>query len=163
MPAHQLRPITADDAKWIFDACQDEQIQYWTTVPKPYLMKHANDFATGQVAEHKIWVIENSQKIAVGVISIHTVDQNGVAEIGYWIAPWGRGEHATVDAIIEMEKYAKTQTNIKTIQATISDLNIASQIVALGAGLIKQEAACKTCPAGGVETSATYFRKTLAV
>jgi len=86
-----------------------------------------------------------------------------VAEIGYWIAPWGRGNGAVVKAIFEVEKYAKTQSNIKTIQATISDLNNASQVVALRAGLLKQEASCKTCPAGGVDTTATYYRKVLAV
>jgi RimJ/RimL family protein N-acetyltransferase len=68
---------------------------------------------------------------------------------------------ATKDAIKSLAEYAKTQPDIKSIQATISDLNIASQKVAIAAGLAKTEAAAKTCPAGGVETTATYYRKAL--
>jgi len=161
MSSHSIRDITATDASWIFDACQDEQIQYWTTVPKPYLMEHATSFTANALNEYKIWIIENEQNKPVGVISIHTVNEDGVAEIGYWIAPWGRGMGATKDAIKSLAEYAKTQPDIKSIQATISDLNIASQKVAIAAGLAKTEAAAKTCPAGGVETTATYYRKAL--
>ena len=161
MSAHFLRALKPTDATWIFEACQDEQIQYWTTVPKPYLMEHAVGFANGKTSEKKVWVIEDSTKKEVGVISIHGVDENGNAEIGYWVAPWGRGAGATKDAITAMAEYAKTQSDIKSIQATISDLNIASQKVAMAAGLAKAEAAAKTCPAGGVETTATYYRKAL--
>ncbi|MEI6307549.1 MAG: GNAT family N-acetyltransferase [Actinomycetes bacterium] len=161
MSAHSLREIKPTDATWIFEACQDEQIQYWTTVPKPYLMEHAVGFANGQTSEKKVWVIEDSTKKEVGVISIHGVGENGNAEIGYWVAPWGRGAGATKDAIKSLAEYAKTQPDIKSIQATISDLNITSQKVAIAAGLAKAEAAAKTCPAGGVETTATYYRKAL--
>jgi RimJ/RimL family protein N-acetyltransferase len=161
MSSHSIRDITATDASWIFDACQDEQIQYWTTVPKPYLMEHATSFTANALNEYKIWIIENEQNKPVGVISIHTVNEDSVAEIGYWVAPWGRGMGATKDAIKSLAEYAKTQPDIKSIQATISDLNIASQKVAIAAGLAKTEAAAKTCPAGGVETTATYYRKAL--
>jgi RimJ/RimL family protein N-acetyltransferase len=161
MSVHQLRDIKPTDASWVFDACQDEQIQYWTTVPKPYLMEHANSFTVNALNEYKIWVIENEESKPVGVISIHKVDEQGVAEIGYWVAPWGRGCGAVVNAIGELEKLAKNYPNIKTIQATISDLNFASQKVAKYAGLIKAEAASKTCLAGDDQTSSTYFRKAL--
>ena len=161
MSSYSLRAIKPTDATWIFDACQDEQIQYWTTVPKPYLMEHAVGFDNGKTSEKKVWVIEDSSKKEVGVISIHGVDENGNAEIGYWVAVWGRGVGATKDAIISLAEYAKTQSDIKSIQATISDLNIASQAVAIAAGLARAEAAAKTCPAGGVETTATYYRKAL--
>ena len=161
MPSHSLRDIKPTDATWIFEACQDEQIQYWTTVPKPYLMEHAISFANGKTNEKKVWVIEDLSKKEVGVISIHGVDENGNAEIGYWVAAWGRGMGATKDAIAALAEYAKTQSDINSIQATISDLNYASQAVAIASGLTKAEAAAKTCPAGGVETNATYYRKDL--
>ena len=161
MSSHSIRDVTPTDASWIFDACQDEQIQYWTTVPKPYLMEHATSFTANALNEYKIWIIENEQNKPVGVISIHTVNEDSVAEIGYWVAPWGRGMGATKDAIKSLAEYAKTQPDIKSIQATISDLNIVSQKVAIAAGLAKTEAAAKTCPAGSVETTATYYRKAL--
>jgi len=161
MSSHSLRAIKPTDATWIFDACQDEQIQYWTTVPEPYLMEHAIAFANGKTNEKRVWVIHDSNEKEVGVISIHGVDENGNAEIGYWVAPWGRGVGATIDAIKFVAEYLKTQSDVKSIQATISDLNIASQKVAIAAGLSIAEAASKTCPAGAVETTATYYRKAL--
>ena len=84
---HVLRELQSSDAQWIFDACQDGEIQYWTTVPRPCLIEHAQSFANGEFPEYKIWVIENCEGEPVGVISIHTVDDDGIAEIGYWIAP----------------------------------------------------------------------------
>ena len=77
MSVHHLRDIKPTDASWVFDACQDEQIQYWTTVPKPYLMEHANGFTVNALNEYKIWVIENEDSQPVGVISIHKVDEHG--------------------------------------------------------------------------------------
>ena len=161
MSSHSLRAVKPADTTWIFDACQDEQIQYWTTVPKPYLMEHAVAFANGKTNEKKVWVIHDSNEKEVGVISIHGVDENGNAEIGYWVAPWGRGVGGTIDAIKSVAEHLRTQSDVKSIQATISDLNIASQKVAIAAGLSIAEAASKTCPAGAVETTATYYRKAL--
>ena len=163
MSNHKLRPISPSDAQWIFEACQDQQIQYWTTIPKPYLLEHAQAFAAEKIKEYKIWVIQDQNDKAVGVISIHGVDENGNAEIGYWVAPWGRGKNAVVDAIAEVENFAYNQKNIKTIQATISDLNEASQKVAIRSGLQRVEASCKMCPAGEQETPSSIYRKVLAI
>lgn len=161
MPSHLIRDIADSDAAWIFEACQDKEIIFWTTIPRPYTLQHAQGFVGGEVAEYKIWVIENKDLKPVGVISIHTVDEAGNAEIGYWVAPWGRGSGATKDAIALVENYAKSDPKIKFVQACISDLNIISQKVAQAAGLVKAEAACKTCPAGDEQSSSTFFRKAI--
>lgn len=163
MSNHTLRAISPSDAQWIYEACQDQQIQYWTTIPKPYLLEHAQAFAAEKVKEYKIWVIEDKQNNAIGVISIHDVDSDGNAEIGYWVAPWGRGKNAVVNSIAEVEKFANNQSNIKTIQATISDLNEASQKVAIKSGLQRVEASCKMCPAGDQETPSSIYRKVLTI
>lgn len=161
---HTIRDIHIDDASWIFEACQDEQIQFWTLIPKPYLMEHAEGFVRGEFPEYKIWVIERNvigTPEPVGVISIHGVDEVGVAEIGYWIAPWGRGKAATRDAIDLVATYAASDPKIKHLQASISDLNLVSQKVARAAGLVEREPASRTCPAGSAETPGTNYRRTL--
>ena len=159
MISHSIREIAETDANWIVEACQDKEILFWTTVPRPYKLQHAQGFIRGEFPEYKIWVIEDKEVRPVGIISIHAVDEAGNAEIGYWIAPWGRGKGATKDAISLVGNYAKTDSKINFLQACISDLNFASQKVAQSAGLVKAEAACKTCPAGDEQTSSTYFRK----
>ncbi|MGI9171216.1 MAG: GNAT family N-acetyltransferase [Candidatus Nanopelagicus sp.] len=161
MPSHLIREINEADASWIFEACQDKEIIYWNTIPRPYTLQHAQGFIRGAVPEYKIWVIENKDLKPVGVISIHSVDEDGNAEIGYWIAPWGRGNGATKDAIALVENYAKSDPKIKFVQACISDLNTISQKVAQQAGLVKAEPACKTCPAGDEQSASTFFRKAI--
>jgi RimJ/RimL family protein N-acetyltransferase len=161
MISHSIREIVQSDANWIFNACQDKEIQFWTTVPRPYTIEHAQSFIRGEFPEYKIWVIEDKQSKAVGVISIHSVDEAGNAEIGYWVAPWGRGNGATKNAISLIQEYAKSDPKIKFLQACISDLNTVSAKVAEKAGLIKAEAACKSCPAGDEQSTSTYFRKAI--
>ena len=41
-----LRPWHQDDADAVFDACQDADIQYWTTVPSPYSRDDAAFYVT---------------------------------------------------------------------------------------------------------------------
>lgn len=161
MLRHKIRDLKESDAQWIYEACQDEQIQFWTTIPKPYLIEHAIGFIKGEFPEYKIWAIENEQSEPVGVISIHTVDERGDADLGYWISPIGRGKGATKDAIFLVELFAQGDPNIKSLVACISDQNTYSQSAAESAGLIKSEGASKTCPAGDLQTDATFYRKVL--
>ena len=46
-----LRPLAADDADWIFEACQDSEIQKWTQIPRPYTREHAVSFAKNLAGE----------------------------------------------------------------------------------------------------------------
>ena len=95
-----LREIRDGDEEWIFEACQDPEIQRWTRVPRPYQRSHAEEFvATRGLAELAVWVVCDDER-PIGVIGVHSVDPTtGDAEIGYWVAPWGRGRRATSMAI----------------------------------------------------------------
>ncbi|WP_151775171.1 GNAT family N-acetyltransferase [Streptomyces abyssomicinicus] len=46
-----LRPLGPADAGAVFAACQDPEIQYWTTVPSPYLAEHARGFVREMVPQ----------------------------------------------------------------------------------------------------------------
>ena len=159
MPAYKIREILEADASWIYEACQDEQVQYWTTVPRPYLLEHAQSFVRGEFPEYKIWAIEDEESKPVGIISIHEVDESGMADLGYFVAKWGRGKGAGKSAIELVEQYAKTVPIIKSLAACISDLNTHSQRIAEAAGLKKSEVAKRTCPAGDTQTAASIYRK----
>jgi RimJ/RimL family protein N-acetyltransferase len=161
MSNHKIREISSADASWIFDACQDEQTQFWTTIPRPYLLEHALGYANGDFPEYRIWVIEDEESRPVGLISIHEVDANGDADLGLMVAPWGRGKGAGKNAINLVEQYAQNDPKIVSLLACISDLNIVSQKVAEAAGLTKSEVAERTCPAGYIQTSASNYRKTV--
>ena len=54
MISHSIREIAESDANWIVEACQDKEILFWTTVPRPYELQHAQGFIRGEFPEYKI-------------------------------------------------------------------------------------------------------------
>ncbi|GAB3945171.1 hypothetical protein GCM10027614_36520 [Micromonospora vulcania] len=79
-------------------ACQDPDIQRWTTVPRPYLPEHAHGFVT-EMSE-RAWATGTGAPFAVcdpatgellGACALISIDSAGTGEVGYWTAPWARG------------------------------------------------------------------------
>ncbi len=91
-----LRPWLPADATEVLRACQDPQIQRWTTLPSPYLPEHATGFVTthtrhawtnGTAAPFGVFDPASGEMLgADGLISI----RRGAGEVGYWVAPWAR-------------------------------------------------------------------------
>jgi len=90
-----VRPWRAEDADAVYRACQDPDIQRWTTVPAPYTIEHAD-----------VFVADSAERWGDGLARFGVFDAttgellgaNGfvlrigpTAEIGYWTAPWARG------------------------------------------------------------------------
>jgi RimJ/RimL family protein N-acetyltransferase len=101
-------PVGADvDA--IHAACQDPDIQRFTTVPQPYTRTHAVDFVakTAQWWEEGAnanWAIRE-QGTLVGMIGMYRID-GGAGEIGYWLAPHARGRGLLHEAAIAVLDWA---------------------------------------------------------
>lgn len=127
-----LRSVVVEDVAWIFDACQDLQIQRWTQVPRPYTREHAEWFVTGGIDEFARWAIESTDDgQPVGLISIHAVEDS-VASIGYWIASQHRGRGFTTAAISlvcdEIERLRSASgTGVDWVKAFIARDNRASR------------------------------------
>ena len=85
------------DADWIYEACQDPLIQQWTMVPRPYTREHAINFTRDLAGELAVWaILKLGTERPMGVISVHRIsDCDAMADIGYWMAPWGRGRDET--------------------------------------------------------------------
>lgn len=95
----RLRSVIPEDAEWVFDACQDVEIQRWTQVPRPYTRDHARQFVSDPTSEYARWAIEETEhEQPVGVISIHEIGSS-TASIGYWMIPRFRGKGFVVAAI----------------------------------------------------------------
>ncbi|MGO2658351.1 GNAT family N-acetyltransferase [Mycetocola reblochoni] len=92
----ELSVPVEDDIDPIFRACQDPDIQKWTTVPVPYRRVDASTFVSSVVGQgwrsgdSLTWGIRRSGEL-VGVIDLHDVADRG-AEIGYWLGRQWRGE-----------------------------------------------------------------------
>ncbi|MFM7871575.1 MAG: GNAT family N-acetyltransferase, partial [Actinomycetota bacterium] len=122
MSAIGLRAVVATDAEWIHRACQDPEIQRWTTVPRPYTIDHARFFVADTTLEYRRWVIEGAEgNVPLGLLGIHSVQPDtGDADIGYWVARWGRGLGAGAAAVRAMTEIARTDGAISCLVAYVA-------------------------------------------
>jgi RimJ/RimL family protein N-acetyltransferase len=89
-----LRPHRLEDRDDIVEACRDEETWTWTTVPHPYEPEHADAYLARTIgtdidAEWPRWAIEVDRRFA-GNFGL-TLDGAGLANVGYFVAPWARG------------------------------------------------------------------------
>src|SRR5665811_1987857 len=92
-----LRPPTADDVDAITRACQDPEIAAWVSTPYPYQRSHAVWFVQTivqpgwQSGTDLVWSVRDAETDRLlGMVGLHQI-ADGSAEIGFWMAPWGRG------------------------------------------------------------------------
>lgn len=92
---------TDGDVEAVFAACQDVDIQRFTTVPSPYLREHAEVF----VAQSRLrwaddveatWAVRTDGKLA-GMIGLHGL-AGGAPQIGYWMTRDHRGRGLLTEA-----------------------------------------------------------------
>jgi len=158
-----LRQPVLADAEWITNACQEPEIQRWTLVPRPYMRDHALGFIDNNINEAHRWVIKQQvTNEAVGVVSIHTIDlDTGDADIGYWIATWGRRRGAATNALLLVEQFALTIPSINSLSAHIAQTNVASRATASRAGFINMGSTPEPCPDGESLVPALTYAKHL--
>ncbi len=97
----ELSPPAEDDVDAIFAACQDADIQRYTTVPSPYERDHAVGFVakTAQWWEsgsETTWAIRRDGALA-GMVGLHRLGR-GDGELGYWMVPASRGAGLLTEA-----------------------------------------------------------------
>jgi RimJ/RimL family protein N-acetyltransferase len=158
----QLRHLHYDDVEWIFDACQDEAIQRWTLVPRPYSFEDAAWFIENQ-PEYVTMVIEETESsMPFGLVSIHDIDEvTREAPIGYWVAPWGRGMKAASAAVKLLIASITPDEDIHSVIAYIAEENTASRRTIERAGFIEVEREWGKAREFMTEVMAIKYRKTL--
>lgn len=93
---------TAADVDAIFEACQDAEIQRYTTVPSPYARTDAETFvarvpADWETGSNLTWAAHEDDDL-VAMIGVYRVDGSGGGELGYWVSPWARRRGVLVEA-----------------------------------------------------------------
>lgn len=100
-----LRPWQPSDADAVLAACQDAEIQRWTTVPSPYTAEDAATW-TGEVAPG-MWesgrgtpfaVLDSTSGALLGAVGLDDI-ADGSAEVGFWCAADARGTGVTTEAV----------------------------------------------------------------
>jgi RimJ/RimL family protein N-acetyltransferase len=153
----RLRDLGDDDVEWIFEACQDPEIQRWTVVPRPYLREHAESFVREGVGELRTRVVVASEgERAVGMISIHSI-VDGVASIGYWVAPWGRGRGAASAAVRLVVEEARVM-GARAVTADVAEVNVASRRTVESCGFEVASVEPLVCRDNGLAVDALRYR-----
>ena len=137
-----LRPWREAEIPAVFAICQDPEVQRWTTVPSPYLMKDAewfvrehapSGFRTGDEATFGVFVADTGQIAgSIGLTGITTLVQGrGVrtAEIGYWANPDTRGRGYITEAVREVVRWAFEEVRLGRVVWQAFDGNAASRRV----------------------------------
>jgi RimJ/RimL family protein N-acetyltransferase len=137
-----LRPVGPDDTDAIHAACQDPDIQRWTSLPSPYLREHAEDFA-GRVApeswnngtEYAFAAVTRDAGVLVAVMGIGIRGREpGLAEVGYWAVKEHRGRGHVTEALRTLSRWAFTDAGIERLEWRAEVGNAASRAVAEKAG-----------------------------
>ncbi len=159
--AHRLRALQPHDAEWIYRACQDPDIQRWTMVPRPYTREHADSFVVDRGGELAAYAIVTSvTDEPIGVAGLHHV-RDGVASVGYWVAPWGRGHGAAASALRVLGTFIHRNTEAHTVRALIAETNIASRRTAERAGFTLTGPDPDACPDGANQVVALRYESAL--
>jgi len=157
---HRLRPLQSSDADWIYHACQDAEVQRWTKIPRPYTREHAKSFVIDQNGELLATAIINSRTgEPAGVAGIHHI-KDGVATVGYWIAPEARRTGAASTALRILPSIAKRLGQVHTVRAVIAKINVASRATAERAGFNIARKSAEQCPDGATQTAALDYELT---
>lgn len=165
-----LRPLRTDDAEWIFDACQDLEIQKWTQIPRPYTRQHAADFVTTLAGDVEVWVVETSddemletadavrRSTPIGIIGVHSIDPiSRTAEIGYWMSRQGRGKGSMKSALQIFSAKIASNPNVSNISAIIAEANYASRRTVESVGFVLDSDSDQSCNCGGQDVKAVTY------
>jgi len=157
---HRLRPLQSSDAEWIYHACQDAEVQRWTQIPRPYTRDHAKSFVADQNGELLAnAIIDSRTGEPAGVAGIHHI-KNGVATVGYWIAPQARRAGAASTALKILPTIARRLGDAQTVRAIIAETNVASRATAERAGFKIARKSAEQCPDGTAQTTALDYELT---
>jgi uncharacterized protein YhfF/ribosomal protein S18 acetylase RimI-like enzyme len=157
---HRLRTLQSSDAEWIYLACQDTEVQHWTKIPRPYTREHAKSFVVDQNGELLAnAIIDSRTGEPAGVAGIHHI-KDGLATVGYWIAPQARRAGAASTALKILPSIAKRLGDVQTVRAIIAETNVASRATAERAGFKIARKSAEQCPDGATQTTALDYELT---
>jgi RimJ/RimL family protein N-acetyltransferase len=140
-----LRPPRRADADDVAAACTDAAIQrYIPAVPSPYTRRDALHWITDvHSAERSLGgallvIADPATDRLIGSVGLHRVALTaGLAEVGYWVAPWARGRGVATSATDALTRWGHRQ-GLHRVELLTDPENWQSQRVALSAGFHRE-------------------------
>ncbi|MET7362614.1 GNAT family N-acetyltransferase [Streptomyces sp. NPDC005562] len=135
-----LRIFTPADTDETYAACQDPDIQRWTTIPSPYARVDAETYIERVVPDD--WRNDREYAFAVrpreggpllAAVSLHH-PRSGAWEVGYWLAKEHRGRGYMTEAVLGLARWAFTELLCTRLEWRAEVGNTASRAVVERAG-----------------------------
>ncbi|MEO8106695.1 MAG: GNAT family N-acetyltransferase [Actinomycetes bacterium] len=138
-----LRPFVTLDADAVFVACQDEQIQRWTTVPSPYRREDADQFVAScperwAAGSPTFACIEVRTGALVASADLQDCEAEQGPMIGFWVAPGARGGGIAVTVIQRLARWAFDELALPRVRWAAYVGNGRSRRVAERAGFVME-------------------------
>jgi RimJ/RimL family protein N-acetyltransferase len=139
-----LRAWRLSDVPALTAACQDPEIPRWTVVPSPYTEHHARDFIAGcdedrDAGRELALAIVDPDDTLLGAIGLVRFDwDEGIGEIGYWIAREARRRAVGARATRLLARWALTELGLERLELLANPENEASQRLAERAGFTRE-------------------------
>ncbi len=162
-----LRPWQLTDADEVHRACQDAEIQRWlTAVPSPYTLDDARRFVSELAWDERragsgmqCAAVERESGQLVASVGLMRLGGTIGPEIGYWVAPWGRGRGHAAEATDALARWA-FEHGARRVSLLAAPSNVASCRTAERGGFrregVLREAEPDRC--GGHRDLAVYGR-----
>jgi RimJ/RimL family protein N-acetyltransferase len=140
-----LRPWRGSDVAAIVAACQDPEIGRWTRVPTPYgeadalayLLHRRESVLDGTSAPFAI-VEASSDRVLGSIAVMRIVWAHARGEVGYWLAPEGRGQGHATRAVGLICGFAVGPLGLERLALLTATGNVASQRVAERSGFARE-------------------------
>lgn len=132
-----LRAYVPADANDLVAAFADAEIVRWNPGPAvpgaaAEFMATRNDWSDGS---HASWAVADASDRLVGSVSVHRIDADQAdAEIGYWVAPWGRRQGHATRAVVAACGFAFSRLGLHRLYLYHAVENPGSCAVATAAG-----------------------------
>jgi len=136
----RLRLRTDADNPAIVAACRDPDIARFTRVPDDYDETTAAEWAVESKRQREagtglhLVVADIEDDALLGSIGIRLAPGEGRCDLGYWLAPQGRGRGAMTRAVRLLSRWTFENLPVERIEITIQPENSASRRVAERAG-----------------------------
>jgi len=138
-----LRPWVPADTAFVFDSCQDPDVQRWTRVPTPYTALHAAIFverhARPQPEDDGAFfaITKTDTGEVLGSMSFGHIDWAfAMAEAGYWVARDARGQGVATGALAALVEWGRRELRLVEVRLRVLAGNLASQRVAERVGFV---------------------------
>jgi RimJ/RimL family protein N-acetyltransferase len=132
-----LRPWQLMDAPALREACGDEQIMRFTTVPGVFTERAAADWISRQ-REHAergtamvLAILDAGERLPIGMVGLFGLDRrDGTARLGYWVLSHARGRGIATTAAGALADWAFEHLGLDRVVIDREPGNLASARVA---------------------------------